>query len=92
MTTTKTDITVHRLFHKRRDVIGLRFDFDQDIIRKIKTIRGRRYSATNKCWYIPYTAEAYADFRKLGLPYRIEKSNTSKVSLRGHTQDSLPDK
>ena len=86
-------ITIQNLFHRDKKVIGISFDYDTKIINQIKTLKGRKYSATHKCWYIPYTTEAYTNFRKLNLSYTVHKEDTSKhIISRGHAQESLPDK
>lgn len=91
MSTTQAIITLHLLNHRDNYVIGISFDYDFAIINKIKTLKSRRYSATKKCWYIPYTKESYADFCKLDLSYTIEKNKSSESLLpSGHAQDSLP--
>lgn len=43
--------------YKGRPMIRLEFKYDAEIIAEIKKIRGRIYSATFKCWYIPDTSD-----------------------------------
>ncbi len=50
--------------YKGRPVIRLEFKYDAGIITEIKKIRGRIYSATFKCWYIPDTSD---NRRRYGL-------------------------
>ncbi len=93
MPSSQPAITIHQLIHREVKVIAISFDYDRDIIEQIKTLNGRKYSASNQCWYVPYTKEAFADFCKLRLPYQIKKNTTSKtIRPSGHAQDSLPDK
>lgn len=40
---------------KSRTMIRLEFPYDVKIIEEIKTIRGRVWSSTHKCWYVPDT-------------------------------------
>lgn len=42
---------------KGRAMIRLEFRYDRTIIEEIKAIRGRVWSATFKCWYIPDTSD-----------------------------------
>lgn len=50
--------------YKGRPVIRLEFKYDPGIIAEIKKIRGRIYSATFKCWYVPDTGD---NRRRFGL-------------------------
>jgi site-specific recombinase XerD len=58
---THATIKIEPLQHRDKNCIALRFDYNRDIIDKVKTIEGARWSATNKCWYMP----AVADFREI---------------------------
>ena len=51
-----TTINIKPFEHRHQKCIGLYFDFNQDIINKVKTIEGAKWSATRKCWYIPEEA------------------------------------
>jgi site-specific recombinase XerD len=52
-----TENTIHR--DKKR--VKLVFDYDKTIIKKIRQIHNCKWSATMKCWHIPYR-ENYIDF------------------------------
>src|SRR6187402_2629745 len=43
--------------YKDRIMIRLDFKYDTAIITEIKSIRGRIWSATHKCWYVPDTGD-----------------------------------
>lgn len=45
------NIVLSNNFHKEKAVVTLRFDFDQEVINRIKTLKGAKWSATKKCWY-----------------------------------------
>ncbi len=47
----KQNIVLSNDFHKEKAVVTLRFDFDQEVINRIKTLKGAKWSATKKCWY-----------------------------------------
>lgn len=49
---------------KGQSMIKLEFKYDQAIIDEIKAIRGRVWSATHRCWYIPDTQD---NRRRYGL-------------------------
>lgn len=68
-------ILVKPLFHRKAKHIGLFFEKDVDIISKIKTIEGRKYSATHRCWYIPYTKSHFKLFTKLNFSYKVVTEN-----------------
>jgi integrase/recombinase XerD len=47
-----------------RTMIRLEFPYDKAIIEEVRAIRGRLWSVTNKCWYVPDTGE---NRRRFGL-------------------------
>jgi integrase/recombinase XerD len=49
---------------KGRTVIRLDFPYDQKIVDEVKAIRGRIWSATHRCWYVPDTQD---NRRRFGL-------------------------
>ena len=48
-----TPIKLEPLFHRERHCIAIRFEYNSDIAKVVKTIPGTRFSITHKCWYIP---------------------------------------
>ena len=53
----KKTIVLKRFNHRDRSRIVFGIDWDDDIVAIIKTIKGSRYSSTNKCWYADDTEE-----------------------------------
>ncbi len=45
--------------------IKISFEFDEDIIKKVKSIQGALWSSTLQSWHIPYTREAFTMLKKL---------------------------
>ena len=43
--------------YKGRPVIRLDFPYEKSIIDEVRAIRGRHWSVTHKCWYVPDTGE-----------------------------------
>jgi hypothetical protein len=43
------------IYHRGERRIQIICNYDNDIIERIKTIPGRRYSITLKSWHIPYS-------------------------------------
>lgn len=55
-----------------RTVIRLDFPYDKAIIEEVRAIRGRVWSVTNKCWYVPDTGD---NRRRFGLSEFDEAPN-----------------
>ncbi len=51
-------VVVKKLFHRENHCLGIYFDKDWDIIKEVRKIPEVKFSATNKCWYIPDQQEA----------------------------------
>jgi integrase/recombinase XerD len=62
--------------YKGRPMIRLEFKYDAGIIAEIKKIRGRIYSATFKCWYIPDTPQTRERF---GITLTLLKDDKGKI-------------
>lgn len=73
-------ISIRKINHREAYHIGLFFKYDDSIIEKIKTIPGRRFSATKRCWYLPYIKESYTAFKRLNIPHTID-TGTTDLSL-----------
>jgi site-specific recombinase XerD len=39
--------------HQGKKVIFIRFEYNKDLIERIKKLSGAKWSASNKCWYVP---------------------------------------
>ena len=44
------------LYHKGAHQVGLQFQYNDDLIALTRQLPGARWSATHKCWYLPYDA------------------------------------
>ena len=49
----KPNIILQKGKHNEKEVIFIRFDFNNEIKNKIKSINGSHYSPSNKVWYLP---------------------------------------
>lgn len=67
----RSSIRASLMDYKGRSMIKLEFRYDQAIIDEIKAIRGRVWSATYKCWYVPDTGD---NRRRFGLSVFMEIS------------------
>ncbi len=54
-------ITLKNLVHRGGNHVALFFDYDDSLISRVKTIKGIRWSQSNKCWYISYRPD-YFDY------------------------------
>lgn len=91
----KNNVIIKPLFHKNEKWIGIYFDYDLAIVSLIKTIKDRKYSKSNNCWYIPYTKEAFRDFKNLNISYQTSTSSgttDSTISQSVHTGIAQPTK
>ncbi|HEY3384914.1 MAG TPA: tyrosine-type recombinase/integrase [Saprospiraceae bacterium] len=62
--------------YKGRQMIRLDFKYDKSIIEEIKTIRGRIWSATYRCWYVPDTIPLR---KRFGLHIDFESPENSHL-------------
>jgi len=76
-------IKIEPFLHPNQTCIALRFDYNREIIDKVKTINEARWSATNKCWYMPeinnyqeIIESAIGDFAS--LEFNFGANNTDK--------------
>ncbi len=44
-------ILIKPFLYRVQDVVGLYFDYNREIITKVKALEGARWSDSNKCWY-----------------------------------------
>lgn len=52
------EIDIQQMKHRGKQVLGLFFAFNLDLIQEAKKLESVRWSQTKKCWYIPYSTEA----------------------------------
>ena len=65
-----TIITLSKIIHRELERIKIEYPFSSIINDKIKTIEGRRYSSSMKCWHIPYSRDAYHKLKEL-FPHSV---------------------
>lgn len=72
MLTKEKIIQIEKRYHRGAWQIFLRYDYKAhaDIDRAARKLTGRKYSASHRQWYLPYTKEAYAQLKS--LPFEIE--------------------
>lgn len=47
-------IKIEKISHRNQSVIGLFFKYNNELIGIVKKLPDRKWSATKKCWYIPF--------------------------------------
>ncbi len=83
-------IIVESIIYKSEKRIKLVFDYDEDIISKVKTIPGRRWSDTLKCWHVPDTEKILALIEAFNAEF---SRNTAKKLFSRYTyrkSDKIP--
>jgi Site-specific recombinase XerD len=51
-------IILRRVFHREKPRIFISFDYDPEIDKIARSLGGRNFSSTNKCWYVDDTEES----------------------------------
>lgn len=65
--TSYMNLAVHiaKIEYKGETRIQVLLPYQPEYLSKIKTIMGCRWSATLKCWHVPYSSEAYRQLKSL---------------------------
>jgi integrase/recombinase XerD len=58
-------ITLEKIIYKDNQIIALKFDYDEDLIEIVKSIKGKKSDKTNNFWYLPDTKENLSKIREL---------------------------
>jgi integrase/recombinase XerD len=61
MSTTSKSIILEPLFHRGQESVAIRFGFDPELQNIVSQLPDRRFSKTNRCWYVPKTATVVND-------------------------------
>ena len=77
-------IIIKKIHHRGSDHYGLFFDYDLDIINKVKTIPNRKYSKTLQCWYLPMTQESVINLEKLEIVFDrlVDQPKASPIGVK----------
>jgi hypothetical protein len=73
-------ITYQRIIHQGQARIQLNFPYRTDWIAKVKSIAGRKWSQSRKCWHIPDTKESLEQLKQL-FPHLQEQSSPSSEAI-----------
>ncbi|MFZ5972429.1 MAG: tyrosine-type recombinase/integrase [Bacteroidota bacterium] len=58
-----TTVALAPLLHRGQDSVAIRFPYDKKVNARVRTLPNCRYSATQRCWYVPRTPEALETLR-----------------------------
>ena len=59
MTEPAFTITLSKIEHKGQQRIKVEFKRNPTLISKIKSIPDRKWSATKRCWHVPYSKDSF---------------------------------
>jgi len=75
-------IKLSKIEHRGTERIKVLFEKEVDLISKIKTIKGRRWSKTKNCWLLPYSKESFEALKKIFGEVNLDYPTTySKIEL-----------
>lgn len=75
-------IQLTKIIHKEEIRLKVTAPNDPVSLFKIKSIRGRRWSITYKCWHLPFSIEVVEQVRALFKKVEIEQKLVDEVSTR----------
>jgi len=85
-------IIIRKIWHRDAFRIGIYFDYNSEIISKLRSIKAA-FSSTNKCWYLDYSAASYAllknNFSAIEIDTTTQLSNKTQ-SVTGKSRDLSP--
>jgi integrase/recombinase XerD len=67
----RKEIQIEKIDYNGNQRIKLKFDYNPEIIKHIKEIPGARWSATMKCWHVPYNAANYNTIKTIGSQFNL---------------------
>ena len=68
-------LQISKIFLQNEWRIGIKSEYDQVIISKIKLLPDARWSNSMKLWHIPYTNEAYRQLKNQFIEMEIIQNN-----------------
>ena len=72
-------IEVSKGNYKGEEKYFLKFDYNQHLIQKIKSISEAKYSGTLKCWHIPISQDTWQQFIALQIPYTYSEKTAPQA-------------
>ena len=65
--------------HREQERIKLNFPYENALVERVRQIAGRLWSKTMGAWHIPYTKDAWAQFKALFREYEYRKRDGELV-------------
>lgn len=81
MQNSQAEVKIEPTRHNGEQRLKLTFHYDSEIIDRINTIPGCRWSATMHCWHVPDNDCSYTSFHDLGLKVESKKIK-SRLQLK----------
>lgn len=81
------NIQSERSQHNNQKIIKLIFDYDMNIVAKIRTIPKVRWSHSMRCWYVADQPQKITALQNLGI--KVEKKNVSNTIAKDDNADIL---
>lgn len=75
-------VELDNLQYQGADQISIRFAYNDVLISRVRTLKGRKWSASKKCWYVPDTPEHLAAIYKIMKGKARIIDNTGGEALR----------
>jgi len=72
-------VIIYKLFHREKENIGIKFSYDKNIKKHISSLNTVRWTATHKCFYIPFSEENYSNL--IGYLQKIPVEIIDKIDL-----------
>jgi len=82
---TKTSNDLKIKPHKKG--MAVYFDWDADLLDKVKTLSGRRYDAANRCWIVPVSIDNLNALDKWGFNTEAVRQKQSGLLKTGNSGD-----
>ena len=71
------NVRTERVKYDNHEIIKLLFDYDKDIIAKIRTIPGARWSRSLSCWYVADQRQKITALQNIGI--KVEQKEVSNT-------------
>lgn len=93
-------IQLSKIDHRGETRIKIQFERKEELIQKVKSIEGRKWSQTKKCWHLPYSKESFENLKLvfgdnlLIFPKKKEETSPSKptnlkLKIPAHQQSEV---
>jgi len=82
------NILIQPVLHRNEKRLKLVFDYDEELIEKIKNLPGRKWSKTMKCWHVPYREDYQKNLKDVLRDLEIKFIETDKQLIAAN---NIPD-